>query len=543
MKIQPVVLALYLLLTVAVQTFAASPGTNVYWQQQVNYEINVTLNDGDNTLHAFEKLEYINNSPDTLSYIWFHIWPNAYKDETSAFYKQLAILKERKDKIKRFKERGYIDSLSFKADGTAIRYENHPQYNDVIKLILAKPLYPGQHITLTTPFFVKIPSYISRLGHDGQPYMITQWYPKPAVYDKQGWHAMPYLDMGEFYSEYGTFNVSITLPSSYVVGATGILQTLSERNLYQSIGTKNKALIDSYKNDENPQKIKAALNLYHAEASGMKTLSWHADSVHDFAWFADKQFVINYDTLQLARGKIIDAYTFYHAASTQWYNSEDFVEDVVRHYSAWIGEYDYPAVNAVEGPANASSGGMEYPMITLITDPDADDKKLDGLIAHEVGHNWFYAMIGSNERDHPWMDEGINTYYEFKYEGEKYHSNLVIGDMLPQNIKDLDNAGFFAAIYNAMNQIPMEEPVESTSESFSDDEEYSTVVYLKTAIWMYMVELSIGKDELQQAMHAYFSDWKFKHPYPADLKASFEKSTGIGVTNLFALLQQKGNFK
>jgi aminopeptidase N len=200
-------------------------------------------------------------------------------------------------------------------------------------------------------------------------------------------------------------------------------------------------------------------------------------------------------------------------------------------------------VNAVEGPANGSSGGMEYPMITLITDPDADDKKLDGIIAHEVGHNWFYAMLGTNERDHPWMDEGINSYYEFKYEGEKHRSNLVFGDAIPQSVKDLNPAGFFATIYNAMNQIQMDEPVETPSVSFSNDEEYGKVVYLKTAIWMYTMELSLGSDELQKAMQAYFADWKFKHPYPGDMKSSLEKGINMEVSDLFALLQQKGNLK
>jgi len=519
--------------------FSAISQTNLYWQQQVNYNIDVTLNDVNKTLSGFEKLDYFNNSPDTLHYIWFHIWPNAYKDETSAFYQQLGHLSEGKDIIQKFKERGYIDSLSFKEDGEAIRYENHPQYNDVIKLLLNKPLYPGQHLILTTPFFVKIPSYISRLGHDGNSFMITQWYPKPAVYDRKGWHEMPYLDMGEFYSEYGTFDVRITVPSAYVVAATGLLETEKERNLYQSIGKKNKDIIAAH--NGSAQKIK--FNYYEDESGGVKTLSWHADSVHDFAWFADKQFVINYDTLQLASGKVIDAYTFYHSTDKQWYNSEDDVEDVIRHYSAWVGEYEYPAANAVAGPANGFSGGMEYPMITLITDPKADEVKLDGLLAHEVGHNWFYAMLGTNERDHPWMDEGINTFYQFKYEGQKHRSNIVFGHSIPESAKALNDAAFFSAIYNSMNMIPMQEPVETPSESFKDDQEYSKIVYLKTAIWMYTLELSLGTDKLQQAMQSYFSDWKFRHPYPDDMKASLEKSLNMGLADLFELLQQEGNFK
>ena len=521
--------------------FSAISQTNFYWQQQVNYNIDVTLNDVNKTLSGFEKLEYFNNSPDTLHYIWFHIWPNAYKDETSAFYQQLGHLSEGKEIIQKFKERGYIDSLSFKADGETIRYENHPQHNDVIKLLLNKPLYPGQHIILTTPFFVKIPSYISRFGHDGNSFMITQWYPKPAVYDRKGWHEMPYLDIGEFYSEYGTFDVRITVPSAYVVAATGLLQTEKERSLYQSIGKKNKDIIAS--NNGNTQKIKSQFNYYGDESGGVKTLSWHADSVHDFAWFADKQFVINYDTLQLASGKVIDAYTFYHSTDKQWYNSEDDVEDVIRHYSAWIGEYEYPAANAVAGPANSFSGGMEYPMITLITDPKADEVKLDGLLAHEVGHNWFYSILASNERDHAWMDEGINTYYQFRYEHAKYKTNSIFGDAIPKEVREKPVDELEGVIYMALAEIPMDREIDLPAEEYANKDEYGMVVYIKTAIWMYLIELMEGREPLDKGLKAYFEKWKFKHPYPEDFRAVMEETMGKKLDTYFDLLKKKGSLK
>ena len=191
-----------------------------YWQQEVHYKIDVRLNDKDHTLQGSETIEYINHSPDTLRYIWFHIWPNAYKNNKTAFYAQLSKLKDRSDKLKSNAD-GYIDSLEFAVNGKAAAVEAQAEHIDIIKILLPDQLLPGQRISINTPFFVKIPSYVSRLGYYKDTYMISQWYPKPAVYDKKGWHPMPYLDQGEFYSEFGNFDVRITVPEGYVVAATG----------------------------------------------------------------------------------------------------------------------------------------------------------------------------------------------------------------------------------------------------------------------------------------------------------------------------------
>ena len=514
---------------------AAHPSPPAYWQQDVHYNINVSLNDTNHTLRCTETLEYTNHSPDTLSFIWFHIWPNAYKDNTTALYKQLSRLEERKEKLKKIRDNGYIDHLAFTVDGTPARTQPHPEYNDVIRLLLPKPLLPGQQISIATPFFVKIPSYFSRLGHEGQAYMITQWYPKPAVYDHKGWHEMPYLDQGEFYSEFGSFDVHIRLPSSYVVGATGQLQSPEELAVYKTIGQHNRASDTSLTNP--PQ-------FYHAVTpSAFKTLDYHADHVHDFAWFADKNFIVNYDTLQLASGRIIDVFSWYrpnNSNNKQWRHSISFIKDAVIHYSNWIGEYGYPVVNAVEGPGNVSSGGMEYPMITLITSPKAGKEELDGVIAHEIGHNWFYAMLGTNERDHPWMDEGINTFYEFRYEAEKYRYNTMIGAFMPEEFASLSPDKFEDAIYNVLNQMRSPEPIETPAVAFPSEFDYGIVVYARTAIWMHILEKSIGRELFAKGMQTWFSDWQYKHPYPEDLKASLEKVTGASLDKLFALLNKGG---
>ena len=503
-----------------------------YWQQYLHYSIDAKLNDKEKTITGSETIVYKNNSPQTLSYIWFHIYPNAYKDQSTALFQQLREDPKRKDKLKKNMS-GSISNLAFTVDGTAAAIEPHPkaQYIDIIKVVLPKPLPPGDSVTIATPFKVQLPSYFSRSGYADGEFMVCQWYPKPAVYDKDGWHEMPYLDMGEFYSEYASYKVNITVPKSYVVSATGVLQTPSEANAYKTIGSFNSA----HKTDGKPK-------LYTpVSAAPDKTLSYYADSVPDFAWFADKGFIIEYDTVQLQDGKVIDAFTYYHNdGNTNWTNSIVYVKDAVKHYSRWIGEYDYPVVQAVEGPKNNSSGGMEYPMVTLITSPDAKPETLDAVIAHEVGHNWFMSMLGTNERDHPWMDEGLNSYYQFRYEAEKYRSNSIFGDKIPVAIKRLDEEEFQSAVYKALMSIPIQPALETQSASFNNSDDYGLTAYVKAAEWMHLLESSIGMEKVDNAFRHYFMLWKFKHPQPADMKAAFEEEIKGNLNQFFGLLNKEG---
>jgi hypothetical protein len=517
-------------LTIALLAAIAASAQANYWQQQVNYKIDVTLDIKEKSIKAFEQVEYINNSPETLSFIWFHIWPNAYKNESTALYKQYK--QGDKEGLEKFDKavKGYIDSMLFKVNEEPAVTEMHPEYNDIIKIILPKPLAPGDKVTISKPFFVKFPTYFSRSGFIDDAFAVCQWYPKPAVYDSKGWHPMPYLNMGEYYSEFGSFTVNITVPSNYVVGATGILQTESELNQYKQNGTENK------KRTGNFVKYTAS------GASAVKTLQYKAENIHDFAWFADDDFVVQYDTLKLASGKIVDAFTFFsEQKNTKWSKSVDFVEDAVRNYSTWIGEYPYPVVNAVEGPGNVSSGGMEYPMITLITSPESNEEGLDGVITHEVGHNWFYGILGSNERDYPWLDEGLNTYYQFRYEAEKYRSNSVFGSAIPADLKQKGPSEFQGVIYNAINEnVPMPEAISTPSEKFKTKDEYGTVIYLKTALWAYIAEITIGKETFDKGLQLYFSRWKFKHPSPADFQQCLEEVSGKKLNELFDLLNRQG---
>ena len=266
-----------------------------YFQQKVDYDITVKLDDDNHTLSAYEKIIYTNNSPDELSFIWFHVWPNAYKNDSTAYAKQ-AGPKSRfasSDSL----SRGFIDSLDFSVDGKRVDWSYHPDWIDVIKLNLDKPLKSGNSIIIETPFFVKLPKVFSRLGHSGKHYEITQWYPKPAVYDRKGWHPMPYLNQGEFYSEFGTFNVKITLPKDYKIMATGDLingeEEYSWLNSYTSITDSlnrlpekelKKWIKDQKNNKENSSK--------DSLETVYKTLHFRQNKVHDFAWFADKKWLV-----------------------------------------------------------------------------------------------------------------------------------------------------------------------------------------------------------------------------------------------------------
>ena len=496
-----------------------------YWQQQVNYIIDVTLNEKDKSLDGFEKLTYTNHSPDTLTYIWFHIWPNAYKNDKTAFSNQLLENGNTDFYFSAKEQKGYINRIDFKVNGTTARTEDHPQHIDIIKLLLPTPLLPGQAITITTPFHVKLPYNFSRGGYDANTFQVTQWYPKPAVYDHAGWHPMPYLDQGEFYSEFGNFDVRITVPKSFVVAATGSLQNADEREWLKTrtITTFRSLSKKTPSNKKSPVKktrsLKKIINEGAAPAE-TKTLNFKQENVHDFAWFANKNFIVQSDTCVLSTGKTINVFSFYTEKEEPiWNNSLQYAKDGLRFYSKQVGEYPYNTISVVQGP-QSFGGGMEYPTITLIA-PIEDEKELDLTITHEIGHNWFYSILASNERLYPWMDEGLNTFYENKYSEQKYGPHSQVEKLFFQT--------------KAVRRT--DQPIETTSEQFSVAN-YGLVAYNKTAEWLRLVEYKLGKENFKQMMQEYYNSWKFKHPQPADFKNLVLKNTNDA--ELINLLSAKG---
>lgn len=509
-----------------------------YWQQHINYNITVTLNDTDNTLTGFEKIEYTNNSPDTLIYIWFHIWPNAYKNNSTAFCNQLLVNGSTSFYFSKEADRGYIDQLDFKVNNITAAVEKDAHNIDIIKILLPVPLVPGNSINITTPFHEKLPYNISRGGHVGQTYQVTQWYPKPAVYDSQGWHPMPYLDQGEFYSEYGNFNVSITVPGNYTVAASGDLTTESELKRLKQTGRQAPLEQNNYTQFKTlaaaTKKLPALMeDIVPPSSATTKTLHYTLNNAHDFAWFAGKLFLVQYDTLHVD-GNVIDVFSYYNPRqATEWKNSIAFIKDAVKFYSARVGVYPYKEVSAVAGANGVNSDGMEYPTITLIT-TGADEHNLDATIAHEVGHNWFYGVLGTNERDHAWMDEGINNYYQKIYEGQKYgfYNGLHVDGKFMQPRVPRDATG---VAISSMEHIKRSQPIDTTAAAYTSLS-YLLMVYEKTGLWLQALQAKLGKPAFDKAMQHYYTTWQFKHPNPSDFKQSIEESSSKNIDSLYAAL-------
>lgn len=502
-----------------------------YWQQRVDYNIQVSLDDTKNELSAFEELVYTNNSPDTLKYLYFHLWPNAYKNKKTTLAKQLIREKSESNntELNNPAFNGYIDSLNFKVNGQEITWNLDKKNEDICKLILNQPLAPGGKITITTPFKIKIPdASVSRMGHTEQAYFITQWYPKPAVYDKKGWHQMPYLDQGEFYSEFGSFDVSITLPDNYILAATGEMQNAEELAKMKELASITKS------NLENESYFTAKMQETKISSTQTKTIRFIQDNVHDFAWFADKKFQILQGDVELphSKQKVTTWSLFTPENHHTWKKSLEYIHDATYYYSKWNGDYPYKHVTAIDGTI-AAGGGMEYPMITIIGNT-GDDASLERVIMHEVGHNWFYGILGSNERDHAWMDEGMNTFNEVRYWLTKYPNSTLNnkGYTLLCRSKNLDYHDENDINYRTIASLGLDQPLNLRADQYTSTN-YGALVYGKTGLIMTYLHKYLGDSLYDQCAQTYFNEWKFKHPQPEDMKAVYERVSGKKLDWIF----------
>lgn len=468
-----------------------------YWQQQTDYNIRVTFNDTLKSITGNLELKYTNNSPDTLHFIWFHLWPNAYKNDRTAFSEQLL-----QDGNTRFyfsdeSDKGYINQLQFAVDETFAETRDHPEHQDIIQLILPQALPPGNTITISTPFHVQLPKYFSRSGYNNNLFRFTQWYPKPAVYDSKGWHPMPYLDMGEFYSEFGRFRVTVTVPSGYEVAATGnLIEKVSDANQTTSVFEEN--------------------------------------NIHDFAWFASKHFEHQKDSVYI-NDNLVTLNLFYNSNNSErWSGALPVMKDAVVKMSEWVGDYPYRSLSVVEDPFSGS-GGMEYPTITLVTGFE-DSSTLFDIVRHEIIHNWFYGILASNERRYPWMDEGMTSYFDHRFAGTSA--------ILPNKT----GKGLFAHLYaermektalTGLYNLKADQPLSTSSEDLTNYN-YVMIPYEKGAAWMQHLEATMGNEKFDRLMKAYFQKWKFRHPYPEDFKHLADSIYGADLNEVFALLNKRG---
>ncbi len=504
--------------------------TQEYFQQEVNYKIQVTLNDKSHELSSFESVEYINNSADTLRLIYFHLWPNAYSANNTALANQLFSWNGKERLFKDPQLKGYIDSLDFKIGNKLVKWSLLPDQPDICKLSLNEPVCPGDTIIITTPFHVKIPKGVtSRLGHIGESYQISQWYPKPAVYDRSGWHQMPYLDQGEFYSEFGKYDVSITLPANYTVGATGNLQNDAEADRLNRLAadTTWKLTAGLVKDDFPPS------------SDSVKTLLYSGIQIHDFAWFADKRFHVLKGSVQLPEsGREVTTWVmFTNQQADLWKDALQYVNSAILYFSKRIGDYPYNVFTAVQSALNAGAG-MEYPGITVIGLAD-DPYSLNEVIAHEICHNWFYSALGSDERRYPFMDEGITSAYEMRYMSERYPGKklweiyfrnrklvkfLQIDKMPVQRIQEIE--------WLAQARQNLEQPLNLAAPDYSIIN-YSSIIYSKAALGFNFLRAYLGDSIFDNTMHEYYFKWRSKHPGPDDLRNIFESRSGKDLSWFF----------
>lgn len=481
-----------------------------YWQQEVNYSIQVELLPEKKQLKANVEIEYNNNSPHTLNEVYIHLWPNAYSTNKSRFSKQLLTKGDSDFYLSR--DRGSITNLQFKVDGISVSSTKFENAADIAVLSLNEPLLPGESVSITTPFTVNIPRLVSRLGVDSEIFHLTQWFPKAAVYDTQGWHPMPYLDWGEYYSNFGEYEVEITLPSNYVVAATGELQTLQEKKWLEELAdATRKGIQQNYEFSE-------VENLKQREAK--KTIIYKQNDIHDFAWFASTRFLLLEDSIKIGERDVKLQSYFPEEDVFLWEQANGILENSMRYFSQKIGTYPYSNYKAV-GASDAAGAGMEYPMLTVLQQT-ASELNFKKTLIHEVAHSWFHGMIASNERDFAWMDEGFTHLYTELYLAQE----IDVKDYPVEynyNILEPYIAGFNI------------EPIQGNAEDYLHTD-YVISSYYNAATALNYLREYLGTDQFEQTIKEYFRQWQLKHPRPSDLQTIFEQNNNKNLDWFFDIL-------
>lgn len=484
-----------------------------YWQQEVDYLIQVELDPVNKALHGHIIMHYTNRSPQTLPFIYMHLMPNAYSSPKSALNAQLLANDNQSLHFTNPLYRGYIDSLRWLVNGDSATIEELRDTMDIQKLVLDEPLEPGGTLRIETPFYLKLPStHISRLGYKDNAYYLTQWYPKPAVYDVTGWHPMSYLDKGEFYSEFGNYEVHITVPKNYVVVSTGELMNPEEKLALDTLAAFTSQYV-------YPKKRKAQYFSTDPLPS-QKTLVFRMENVHDFAFCVDPELLLLNDTAHI-NGRQIQFQTYVKRQHLDvWRLANKYAIEAMEFYTKEIGEYPHNHYTIVDVD-DITGGDMEYPTLGFV----GHSYTIEESIVHELGHTWFYSTIANNERDEHWMDEGLVTFYEGLYFSRKFPDNKIHfyaeflnGDMYPYYQQSHTE-------YYALARNNKDKPTQSQTHVLSE-ENYYVQSYSKPAAFIWHLYQSFGADTFRTIMHDYYSLWKYKHPSGSDLQETFRNYVG-----------------
>ncbi len=450
-----------------------------YWQQHVDYKMEIDMDVNTYQYKGKQTLVYTNNSPDVINKVFYHLYFNAFQPGSEMDVRSQTIADSDyrvQDRISKLKpnEIGYINVASLKQNGTTI---NHKTVGTVLEVDLAKPIQPGEKVTFDMVFDAQVPVQIRRSGRnnkEGVALSMTQWYPKLAEYDFEGWHADPYIGR-EFHSVWGDFDLKLTIDKNYVVGGTGYLQGEPEVK-----GNK-------------------------------KTLRFKAPKVHDFTWAADPDYI--HDTMQVPNGPMLHFYYKNDLPADNlkfWKEFQPKVVKLMHCFSEHIGEYPYEQYSVIQG----GDGGMEYAMCTLIT----GKRKLGSLVgvtAHELAHTWFQFLLATNESKHEWMDEGFTSYI----------SDLAMNKVMNQN-KEHPTIGAYNSYFHLVNS-GKEQPQTTHSDRYEYNYAFGVSAYSKGEVFLAQLGYIIGENNLKNTLKKYYKDWAFKHPTPNDFIRCAEKVSGM----------------
>ena len=459
-----------------------------YWQQHVEYEMDINVDVSDFTYDGDQSIIYTNNSNDTISKVYYHLFFNAFKPNSQMDTRSRTI----RDPDRRVGSRivalekedyGDISVSSLQQDGKDISYE----VNETILLArLNKPLLPGKKTKLSMVFTAQVPLQIRRSGKlnkEGVDMTMTQWFPKLAEYDHEGWHPNPYIGR-EFHGVWGNYSVNITIDKDYVVGGTGYLQNANE--------------IGHGYSEKEPKENDSETN----------TWEFYAPNVHDFAWAADPDYI--HDIKQSESG--VDLHFFYKPTVNvdDWKKLQDDSVLLMKFFEENIGPYPWKQYSIIQG----GDGGMEYAMCTMITG-ERSYPSLLGVTAHEMAHAWFQHLLATNEAKHAWMDEGFTEYITSL--SENY-----VNDKTPEFPHKSSYDRYYLLASSGFEQAQT-----THSDRYDYNFAYGASAYSKGSVFLSQLGYIIGKENLDKTLKRYYEEFKFKHPTPNDFKRVAEKVSDL----------------